>query len=190
MRQKISAIATGLLAVFFLTGFLGPDGTPEEQRAAIQKMRSETLTRLHQLAPQSKGEIQKAAGYAVFSNTGINIFVVSSANGYGVAHNNKTGKDTYMKMYSGGVGVGMGIKDFRGIFIFRTQDAMNGFINEGWAAGGQADAAAKGGDTGAATAAALDVGPGIKLYQITENGLALQATIQGTKYLKNDELNE
>lgn len=27
------------------------------------------------------------------------------------------------------------------------------------------------------------------LYQLTENGLALQATIQGTKYFKNDDLN-
>ncbi len=33
------------------------------------------------------------------------------------------------------------------------------------------------------------VAPGIKLYQITENGLALQATIQGTKYWKDAELN-
>jgi hypothetical protein len=35
----------------------------------------------------------------------------------------------------------------------------------------------------------IDVGPGIKLYQLTESGLALQATVQGTKYWKNDELN-
>jgi hypothetical protein len=27
------------------------------------------------------------------------------------------------------------------------------------------------------------------VYRITENGLALQATLQGTKYYKNDDLN-
>jgi hypothetical protein len=32
-------------------------------------------------------------------------------------------------------------------------------------------------------------GPGVNLYQLTENGLALQAIIQGTKYFKNDDLN-
>ena len=41
----------------------------------------------------------------------------------------------------------------------------------------------------AAAAAAIDVAPGIKLYQITETGLAVQATVQGTKYMKDDELN-
>ena len=42
----------------------------------------------------------------------------------------------------------------------------------------------KGGAAGAVT-----VAPCIDLYQITENGLALQATIRGTKYFKNDDLN-
>jgi hypothetical protein len=34
----------------------------------------------------------------------------------------------------------------------------------------------------------VDVAPGIKLYQLTQQGLALQATIQGTKFWKDDEL--
>jgi len=38
--------------------------------------------------------------------------------------------------------------------------------------------------------AAIDMSPGIKLYQLTENGLAVQATIQETKSWKDDELNE
>ncbi len=61
-------------------------------------------------------------------------------------------------------------------------------MEKGWQAGAQADAAAKAGDKGGAYAGAVDVAPGIRLYQITENGLALQATIQGTKYWKDDEL--
>ena len=52
-----------------------------------------------------------------------------------------------------------------------------------------ADLAAKAADLGVAAAAAIDVAPGIKLYQITEAGLAVQATVQGTKYMKDDELN-
>ena len=43
-------------------------------------------------------------------------------------------------------------------------------------------------DKGGAFSGAIDIAPGIKLYQITENGLALQATIQGTKYWKDDDL--
>ena len=126
----------------------------------------------------------------MFSNVGINLLLLSTANGYGVAHNNETGKDTYMKMWSGGVGIGAGVKDFRGIFVFTTKDAFETFVESGWQAGGQADAAAKAGEKGGAADSSIDVAPGVELYQLTENGLALQATIQGTKYWKNDDLNE
>ena len=61
---------------------------------------------------------------------------------------------------------------------------------KGWQAGAQADAAAKSEEEGEAMAMAIDVGPGIKLYQITEKGVALQATIHGTKYWKDDDLND
>lgn len=160
-----------------------------DKRAEAQKMRRETLARLYKIHPEAQSAIQKAAGYAVFSNVGINLILLSAAGGSGVAHSNKTGKDTYMKMVSGGLGFGMGVKDFRGVFVFATADKLESFIHSGWEASAQADAAAKAGDKGAAVAGAITVAPGVTLYQITENGLALQATIQGTKYFKDDELN-
>lgn len=160
-----------------------------EKRAEINKMRRETLARLYKLHPGAQGAVQKAAGYAVFSNVGINLILLSAAGGSGVARNNKTGKDTYMKMVSGGLGFGLGVKDFRGVFVFATTDKLESFINSGWEASAQADAAAKAGDKGGALAGAVTVAPGVTLYQITENGLALQATIQGTKYFKDDDLN-
>jgi lipid-binding SYLF domain-containing protein len=188
--KKILTFLSLIIMFVFLTGFFGAKGDkPEEKRQTIQKMRTETLADLYKYAPRAKDEIGKAVGYAVFSNTGINLFVVSTANGWGVAHNNKTGKDTYMKMFSGGVGIGMGVKDFRGIFIFSTETTLKHFIDEGWQGGAQADAAVKAEDKGGAIATAIDVAPGIKLYQLTKSGLALQATVQGTKYWKDDDLN-
>ena len=163
--------------------------TAAETRSEIQKMRRETLDRLYKVHPAAKAAIQQAAGYAVFSNVGINLILLSAAGGSGVAHNNRTGKDTYMKMVSGGLGFGLGVKDFRGIFVFATSDKLEQFINSGWEASAQADAAAKAGDKGGALAGAITVAPGVTLYQLTESGLALQATIQGTKYYKNDDLN-
>lgn len=188
--KRITLGLSIFIMFFVLTGFFGPEGDkPEEQRQTIQKMRQDTLADLYKYAPYAKDEIRKAAGYAVFSNTGINLLVVSTANGWGVARNNKTGKDTYMKMFSGGVGYGAGVKDFRGIFIFATEMTLTHFIDEGWQGGAQADAAAKSADKGAAIATAVDVAPGIRLYQLTESGIALQATVQGTKYWKDDDLN-
>jgi lipid-binding SYLF domain-containing protein len=187
--KNISVLFVAFVSFFLLTGFFGDDPTPEEARKELQEMRQSTLNDLYQIHPAAKNEIQNAAGYAVFSNVGINLLLLSTANGSGIAHDNKAGKDTYMKMWSGGVGIGLGVKDFRGVFIFTNATAFNTFVNEGWQAGAQADAAAKSGEKGDAAAGAADVGPGVKLYQITEAGLALQATIQGTKYWKDEDLN-
>lgn len=163
--------------------------TPAQQRAEIQKMRSSTLERLYKVHPAARADVQKAAGYAVFSNVGVNLILLSAAGGSGVAHDNRSGKDVYMKMVSGGIGIGLGVKDFRGVFVFASTEKLNQFVDSGWEASAQADAAAKAGDKGGAAAGAITVAPGVKLYQLTENGLALQATIQGTKYFKNDDLN-
>jgi lipid-binding SYLF domain-containing protein len=177
--------------LFLLFGMAAPShaNTPTEARNEIQKMRGETLADLYRHHPAARAHIQKAAGYAVFSNIGINLILFSAAGGSGVAMD-KSGHATYMKMVSGGVGFGLGVKDFRGVFVFATDDKLKQFINSGWEASAQADAAAKAGDKGGAAAAAITVAPGVTLYQLTKNGLALQATIQGTKYFKNDELNK
>ena len=43
---------------------------------------------------------------------------------------------------------------------------------------------------GAAFSGAVEVAPDVYVYQITKNGLALQLTLQGTKYYKDDDLNK
>jgi lipid-binding SYLF domain-containing protein len=160
-----------------------------EKRAAVQKMRAETLQKLYALEPGSREQIRKAAGYGVFSNVGVNLVLLSAGGGHGVVRDNATGKDTYLNMATGGIGIGLGVKDFRGVFVFTDRKALQWFVEQGWDGSAQADAAAKAGRKGGAWAGAVDVAPGIKLYQITEHGLALQATIQGTKYWKDGELN-
>jgi lipid-binding SYLF domain-containing protein len=93
-----------------------------------------------------------------------------------------------MKMGEVGIGLGLGIKDFRAIFIFHDHDTMHKFIESGWEFGGHADAAAKASDKGAAVGGEILL-DNITIYQLTESGLALQATIKGTKYWKDDALN-
>lgn len=187
--KRLGTLLCGMLAIIMLTGFFGPDGdTLAEKRASVQKMRKDTLTDLYAIHPAAKKRIANAVAYAVFSNVGTNLFLLSTGSGWGVAHK-KSGKAVYMKMISVGIGPGLGIKDFRGVFVFTTSKAYEDFVEQGWDASGQADAAAKSDDKGGALAGAINVGPGMDLYQITKNGLALQATIQGTKYYKDDELN-
>lgn len=189
-QQILRVVLIVFCSMTLLTGFLGKDQTPEQAREEIQQMRTETLKDLYNELPGAKEVVENSVGYAVFSNIGINLLAISTANGKGVAFEKETGKDTFMKMFSAGLGVGAGLKDFRAVFVFTTKEALHGFVNQGWQAAAQADAAAKSDDKGDALAMAIDVAPGIKLYQLTEAGVALQATLQGTKYWKDDELNQ
>jgi lipid-binding SYLF domain-containing protein len=164
--------------------------TSEQQRDKIRKMSASTLTDLYKLQPSAKSAIQKSAGYAVFDNMGTNLLLVSTARGSGIAVNVKSKQETFMKMISAGAGLGIGVKDYRVIFDFENEPALTTFMDSGWDAGGQADAAATAKGSGGAYSGAVSVAPGVWVYQITKNGLALQLTLQGTKYSKNDDLNK
>lgn len=168
---------------------LAKEKTKAQQRADIRKMERETLAMLYKAHPAAKAAVGRAAGYAVFDNFGSHILVISSARGQGVAVDNKTKKATYMTMYSGGVGLGVGVKDYRVVFVFKTRKAFNDFMKYGWDAEGQFDATAKAGKEGEEHAGATSVAPGVSVYQITETGVALQATLHGTKYVKDKDLN-
>ena len=163
------------------------DADEDAARAKVRAMRDSVLADLYKLHPDAKSKIKKAAGYAVFSNVGINLVFASFAGGHGIVVKSGTLKDTetFMKMASAGIGLGLGVKDFRAVFVFRDAAKLEAFVEQGWDFSGQADAAAKSEDKGAALAGAETVIPGVEVYQITKNGLALQATLQGTKYWKD-----
>ena len=168
------------------------DMTAKEQKEAQKKLRKEvksTLAQLYKLHPSSKAAINKAYGYAVFDNFGTNLGVLSTASGKGIAFDNTSKKELFMRMYSGGVGIGLGVKDYRLVFVFQTKKAFDSFVTSGWEGSAQADAAAKAGKNGGAVSGATAVSDGVWVYQYTKNGLAAQATLQGTKYWKYDDLN-
>ena len=165
------------------------DDKAAKERAEIQKIEKETLAKLYSVQPSAKGAIEGAAGYAVFSNFGMKILVAGSGTGKGVAVD-KTGKRTYMKMGELQAGIGIGVKKFRVIFVFDSPDKLDAFVNQGWEFGGQTTAAATTGDKGSAMQGGLSVSPGVWMYQLTDKGLAAEATVKGTKYWKDDDLNK
>jgi lipid-binding SYLF domain-containing protein len=188
MRFKL--IATAVALALLATGLARAGDSPDEKREKTRKMADQTLKDLNKMEPKAQSEIQAAAGYAVFNNMGTNLLLLSTARGAGIAVNNKTKQETFMKMISAGAGLGLGVKDYRVIFVFKTDKALKEFLDSGWSGSAQADAAAKAGDKGSAESGALEVAPDVWVYQITKNGLALQATLQGTKYYKDDDLNK
>lgn len=164
--------------------------SPESQRAAIQKMEADTLARLYKENPDTRREIQSAVGYAVFSSGELAVLWVSAGYGHGVAHDNRNAEDIYMQMAKGGLGLGLGAKDFNTVFVFHDADSFQQFTTTGLDLSGTADAAAKAGEKGRAVSGAADVLPGTRIYQLTDTGLIAQAMLQGTKYWRDDALND
>jgi len=213
------ALATGAQAWPF-----GPKGDSNaEKKANIRKQRDEMLAQLYTSNPDMKKVLKQATGYATFKQVNVNLLLLATGNGYGAVMDNKTKKETFMRMGSLGGGIGAGVKDVRVIFVFHDAKVMQQFIEEGWQFGGQADAAAKYENTGAsaeqnvkgnvnftdgtvsagsstsvaagtdkhdATGAQLATRGGMEVYQFTESGVALQATVSGTKYWKDSKLNQ
>ena len=188
--MKLRLIASSFVMILLAISVASAGDTPDQKREKTRKMASQTLQDLYKMEPKAQAEIQNSAGYAVFNNMGTNVLLLSTARGAGVAVNSKTKDETFMKMVSAGAGLGLGVKDYRVIFVFKTEKAFQEFLNSGWSGSAQADAAAKAGEKGSAESGAIEVAPDVWVYQITKNGLALQATLQGTKYYKDDDLNK
>lgn len=159
-----------------------------DKRQKALEMKQEVLTKLYEQKPDARAQIKAASGHAVFSNANINLLFLAAGTGYGVVTDGVSGRRTYMNMAEGGVGLGFGVKDYRIVMVFHSEKAMTNFVENGWTFGGNADAAAKAGDKGASVEGEAYYGD-VTVYTFTEAGLAFQATIKGTRFWKDDELN-
>ena len=186
MKTIRVASVTALMLLAAVTAFAK---TREEKQAEARKKADETLQRLYKAQPSARAAIKGAAGYAVFNNRGTKILVGGGGSGKGIAVDNSTKQVTYMKMREIQAGFGMGVKKFSVVFVFQNQKVLDDFINGGWDAGGQTTAAAKTGDGGGSLQGAAAGGPGVWVYQMTDKGLALELTVKGTRYSKDDDLN-
>jgi lipid-binding SYLF domain-containing protein len=192
VKRKLAVLIFAALGI----GFLGNPAVAEmsakekdKARADIEKASASTLSALYKTVPGAKKVVEGSAGYATFSNFGMKILVAGSGSGKGVAINKKAGKKTYMKMVELQAGLGFGVKKFRVVWVFASEDLLNKFINSGWETGGQATAGAKAGGKGDAYQGAIQVSQGVWIYQLTDTGVAVELTAKGTKYYKDDDLN-
>jgi len=166
MRRLRSALFA-TVAVLLLSGCATTSATtPAEKRTAVHAMRQQVLADLYRIKPAARNLVQAAPGYAVFSNANVNIIFASFGGGYGVVHDNNKGRDTYMKMGEVGIGLGLGAKDSRAVFVFHDRATLERFISSGWEFGAHADATAKASDKGAAVGGEVLV-DNITIYQLT-----------------------
>lgn len=187
--KKLLALLVICFSIVAAVPALAKASDADKARAEIRKNSQQILNQLYKANPKTKQLIASSAGYATFSNFGMKIFFAGGGTGTGVAVDNKTKKEVFMKMVEVQAGLGFGAKKFRLVFVFDNEQVLRNFIDSGWEAGAQASAAAKDGGKGDAYQGAVSVSPGVRLFQMIDTGLALEATVKGTKYYKNDDLN-
>lgn len=158
--------------------------TRAQERQTINNNAQKALSRLFRESKEAKELYDKAVGYAVFDSREF-AFLIKTGFGSGVAVNKSNDARTYMKMASGGLNIGGGVKYLQVIFIFPTIKTLNKFISDGWTAEG--DASAVGGDD--STDVGITLADGTKIYQLVDTGIMLKASIGGTKYWKDTDLN-
>jgi lipid-binding SYLF domain-containing protein len=193
--MRTAWIATTLAALLFVLAPVAMGETTSGDRAMtkvekkqqqIDKMSSETLKQLLGTSSKAKELYDNAYGYAVFKVVKVAVGITGGG-GDGVAVA-KQGIDTrtYMRMATGGIGVGLGGQKYRTVFLFEDQDAFDEFVYDGWEADAEAQAAA--GNKGANAASSFS--NGVAIFQITDKGLLANADVSGTKYWIDEELNQ
>ena len=188
--RDVFLTTAALLAVMAFAGCAIPKGsTVDDKKAFIDEMRLDTMKKFRQEAPYVTQNARNAAGYGVFSNISTSLLLVSLAGGYGVVRDNRTGKDTYMRMGQLGIGPGLGVNDLRVVLVFQNAKTLDRFVEKGWEFGGDAAIAAKSGETGGAVNTKAYMYQDILIYAMTETGVAFQITLGGTRFWKDDELN-
>jgi len=185
--------AASILSILLMAGWSTLAGGDKEadkkkKQAKVLEMKDQALADLYKGKPEAAAEIKNAPGYAVFDNNGIHILLLATSRGNGVVIPDN-GPPFFMKMKTIGAGPGLGVKDYRVIFVFKNVAAMQKFQNGGWESTAEADAAAKSKNSGGAASTSGSTVGDVRIYTITKKGVALQATLGGTKFSKDGDLN-
>jgi lipid-binding SYLF domain-containing protein len=193
-KKILLCVAVVLFAFVFVAGCAGTTPKTQSEKDAarddVRAVTAQSLAQLYKNEPAAKSAVANAAGYAVFSDFGFKVMLMGGAHGKGMAVNNATKQETFMKMVELQPGLGLGAEKYRLVLIFENQGAFNKFVTSGWELGANAMAAAKD-DKGAGggSAGAVTFGDGVNMYQLSDTGAIVGVSITGAKYYKDDDLN-
>lgn len=210
MRPLRALASVSVLAVL-AAACTGPRGANvEDKRSFVRQMRDQTLEDFYASDPALRARVEAAAGYAIFTNVNIHLLAISAGDGYGVAVDRESGRETFMRVATIGGGPGIALRDFRTVFLFDSEDAAKRFMDDGWEFAVEGNAQAISSDRGSSATALASVSAGgdekasastqaanaanvatqgVEVYQLTQAGLALNAAMLGTRYVPDSELN-
>ena len=158
-------------------------GTSRQQ--SIDARAAATLKTLLDESTAARELFDRAAGYAVFTATKAG-FLLTGGGGTGVAVDMAGGQRTYMRMGTGGLGLGIGAQRYELVILFEDTAHLARFTEGGWDASASA-AAAAGSEGVLVNSSFID---GVALFQQTRRGLMAQADVSGTRFWPIDDLNQ
>ena len=193
MRLFISLFCSlSLLAGCQATGQNGKPLTQAEilqKRQATIEMAKTGLDALIKQNPRAKEEIEKAAGYAVFNTTNVNVVLLVLARGEGVLYDKRRKEPVFMQDVKTGEGLGAGYQTQYQIIIFKTTSAIDQFLLasiDGQQGGLDVEANFSAGSGGVIRS----FNPYITFYTVGLSGYDLQANYGGALFLVDQQLND
>jgi len=183
LRNFVAAACGGLAGVA-----AADDG--DALRKELRSLAVETLEQLYWLEPRARAALEAAEGYAVFRNFGVKLMMGGSGSGRGIAIERATRRHTFMKMFELQAGLGLSVRKYRQVWVFERTADLADFVGAGWEFSGQSVASAQlAGRGGELHSGSLAIRPGVWLYQMNDDGLALDLTLKGARYYPDKKLN-
>ena len=183
--QKILGIGALSLSLIAGNAFAA---TKAEKQAEALKATAAALERFKAKQPDLKETLMKVPGYAVFTTYGVS-FIIGGSGGTGVVHDNKTMKNTFMKLGGASAGFQLGAVENDVLVIFKTTKAMQDFLANGWGASGGVTAGAAAGGAGGGGGQGASAGGDVQTLTLTKNGIEAGLSIGGVKAWKDTDLN-
>jgi len=186
--RRLDVLSIAVIALAFGACASTSSSGKASKQAEVRNATLVSLEKFYKADPKLKTEVANAPGYAVFTTYGIS-FIIGGSGGEGLVHDNHAKTDTFMDAAQASAGLQAGAAQTDTLIIFKTQQAMQKFVDEGWVAGvgGVAQAGAKGESVGPGSGE--NVIADAKYYTLTPNGLQAGIAAAGTKYWKNTNLN-
>ena len=180
-------VTASTLILAFATGHASAETDKQAKQAELRKVAAASLQDFYKAQPSLEADVAKAPGYALFTTYGLS-FLIGGQGGKGLAHDNKTKKDTFMEMAQASAGIQLGLAESKILIVFSGVKEMNDFVNKGWVASGTTAVGAGTGDKNASVSGGATFGQS-RYYTLTSAGLQASGAAAGTKFWKDKALN-
>ena len=181
-------MAFGMLALPLLIGGAFAADDKAAKQAEVVKSTQAALERFYKEKPELKADVGKAPGFGVFTTYGVS-FLIGGSGGTGLVRDNKTKKNTFMKVGGASAGLQLGASQTELLIVFKTPAAMNKFIESGWEASGAATASAGASGATAGGGKGSSAMEDANTYTLTKTGLDVGLAGGVSKFWKDTDLN-